>query len=214
MITKIYIGFEIPFGAETVHTVICKFANVAPHVPITASVETFMLIATDRFAAVLFPFKKPFSQKKTNIYITLAVIWVLPLEIYSIFIHMSEVITDQSGKNICAISVLKVFTSVRAYMTFAWIDFALITCLPFVTTIILYSAIITKLSRRTIPGHTLACYSMRRDRENRNVVKMLITVEAVFIFAWLPLWIGSIVRSIDSTPNICHSPSVFNGLFQ
>ena len=94
-------------------------------------------------------------------------------------------------------------------MTFAWIDFALITCLPFVTTIILYSAIITKLSRRTIPGHTLACYSMRRDRENRNVVKMLITVEAVFIFAWLPLWIGSIVCSIDSTPNICHSPFYF-----
>ena len=98
MITKIYIGFEIPFGAETVRTVICKFANVAPHVPITVSVETFMLIAIHRFAAVLFPFKKPFSQKKNNIYITLAVIWVLPLAIYSIFIHMSEVITDQSGK--------------------------------------------------------------------------------------------------------------------
>lgn len=84
--------------------------------------------------------------------------------------------------------------------------FFLLYALPLTVIASLYSVIMMKLWRRQAPGQELSSNQENKDKTNRKVLKMLVTVVIVFALSWLPLYVRMFVMFAESVRYICGLP--------
>ena len=164
---------------------LCKLVPFSSIVSSAVSIQSLVLIAVDRFGAVLFPLRSPLISSKLCSFFIFAT-WIVAMAVFSPELVVFKLVKYQ-GNRLCqtrwsesfgeSLSMANFFTAI--YIVFFYVPIALF--------VILYSVILVKLWAQKTPGEQLVNAEERRAKRNRSVLKMAIAIVSVFVICWLPL---------------------------
>ena len=143
------------------------------------SVQNLVLIAVDRFGAVVFPLRSPLIRSKLCPFFISAT-WIVAAAFISPHLFTYQLV-EYSGEILCEMRWTKAFgesSSVADYILAATILF---TYIPVMVLVLLYSIIIIKLKPQAHPGEQSANIQQQRNKRNRNVLHMSIAIVLVFV---------------------------------
>ncbi|XP_078369017.1 RYamide receptor-like [Oculina patagonica] len=184
LLTELYIGYWLIDG--TFGLALCKLAYFVQDVSTAVSIQSLVLIAVDRFGAVVFPFRPPVVSAKLCPFYILAT-WIVAMAIHSPYFFASKLVVSQ-GHLACQLQWNEAFgksSSLENYYLAMFLVFALI---PFALMTILYSIIIVKLRSQKLPGgeSVSAKEQKKRLKRDRSVLKMVLAIVMGFALCWAP----------------------------
>ena len=162
----------------------CKILHFSVALSVAASVLTLVVIALDRFFAVVYPFKHASVIRK--IWVVSTVIWVLSGLSMSPYLYYYKSLLLQDGNYHCSVSwepLAHSWEASRIYFSFLFIALYLI---PLLIIAFFYSVVSFKLWIRRIPGNPSAANLRHAELSKRRTIKMLIVIVIVFSLCWLP----------------------------
>ena len=202
--------FSIPLQLSYLHTncsfpisghlgqALCKLAPFIADVSIDVSSQNLILIAVDRFGAVVFPLRSPLIRSKLRPFFILAT-WMFAIVFISPDLLAFELVEYPEGAS-CVRRWKKVFGESLSFASILLAHNILFTYIPVLLLVILYSIIFIKLKTQVHPGEQSTNNQQQRDRRNRNVLQMSIAIVTVFVLCWLLYSINFfIIRYQDSS---------------
>ena len=178
-LVEMYEGFWFLSG-EQGHA-FCKVMLFIQYVSSLVSIENLILIAVDRFKAVVFPFRRPLISSKLCLFFILTT-WVAASALSSptIFGYKS---VEYTGKfQNCNLVWKRSFFGdnyLRA-MPFVLMTFS------FALIVILYSLILFKLKSQKTPGEQSVNAARQWEKRERNVLRMAVAIVTGFVVCWGP----------------------------
>ena len=163
---------------------LCKFVSFSGSVSTVVSTQNLILIAVDRFGAVVFPLRSPLIRSKLCPFFILAT-WIVAVAVNSPFFFANELV-ESPERNWCVTKWKKVFGDSSSYASFQLAYYILFIYIPVLLLAILYSIIFIKLKTQVHPGEQSTNNQQQRKRRNRNVLQMSIAIVVVFEICWLP----------------------------
>ena len=188
--------FWIPWTLSHLHTTslliggrlgqaFCKFVPFLTEVSLKVSIQNLVLIAVDRFGAVVFPLRLPLIRSKLCPFFILAT-WIVAVAVSWPYLFTEELV-ESPERNRCVTKWKKVFGESSSHASLLLAYTILFTYIPVLLLVILYSIIVIKLKTQVHPGEQSSNSQQQRDRRNRNVLQMSIAIVTVFVLCWLPL---------------------------
>ena len=176
---------------------LCKLLPFFSTVSITVSIQNLILIAVDRFGAVMFPLRSPLIRSKLCPFFILAT-WIVAVAVSSPHLFANELVESPEGAW-CVWRWKKAFGESSSYASFALAFYILFIYIPELLLVILYSIIVIKVKTQAHPGEQSANSQQQRDRKNRNVLQMSIAIVTVFGLCWLPFSINFLIILYQDT---------------
>ena len=201
--------FWIPWFLSSLHTnlfliggqlglALCKLVRFFSFVSCAVSIQNLILIAVDRFGAVVFPLRSPLIRSKLCPFFILAT-WLVAVAVSSPHLFANELV-ESSERTQCVTEWKKAFGESSSRASFVLAYYILFIYIPVLLLVILYSIIVIKLKTQAHPGEQSANSQQQRDRRNRNVLQMSIAIVTVFVLCWLLYSINFfIIRYQDSS---------------
>ena len=192
----LYPIFWIPWNLSRLHTnnsfliggqlgqALCKLVPFFSNVSIVMLTQNLILIAVDRFGAVVFPLRSPLIRSKLCPFFILAT-WIVAVAVNSPYLFAIEIVEYPEG-TWCVLEWKKAFEESSSYASFALASYILFIYIPVLLLVILYSIIVIKLKTQAHPGEQSTNNQQQRKRTNRNVLQMSIAIVTVFVLCWLP----------------------------
>jgi len=180
----------------------CKLVAFLPHVSVLVSIQSLVLIAVDRFGAVVVPLRSPLISSKLCPFFILAT-WIVAMALNSPYLFAMKHFEHAAGLE-CRIQWNKVFGETWSYENYLASFSVLFIFIPLALIAILYIIIFLKLKSQKIPGErpAEAEVEQRRQRE-RKVLKMSIAIVLGFAICWLPLIIFYLLFFASNTMMAC-----------
>ena len=165
---------------------ICKLVSFPIDVSSLVSIQSLVLIAVDRFGAVVFPLRSPLISSKLCAFFILAT-WIVAMAVFSPYLFAFN-LSEYAGGFRCQMQWKKAFGENSSFKNYFVAILVINIFIPFLLIAILYIIIFLKLKSRKIPGEQSANNEAehRRQRE-RNVLKMAIAIVLGFAICWLPV---------------------------
>ena len=161
----------------------CKAVPFLKYLSCVVSVETLVLIAVDRFGAVVFPLRRPFITSEVCPFLILAS-WISGvILLFPYFIAFQLV--EHEGDWTCVLRFTGHFLEEKHLQASSLVFFAL--SLAMIT--ILYCIILFKLKLEKIPGEQSVTAKQQRWKRDSKVLKMVIAIVSGFVLCWGPLTI-------------------------
>ena len=200
--------FWIPWKLSHLHTTsfliggqlgqaLCKLGPFFANVSFAVSIQNLILIAVDRFGAVVFPLRSPLIRSKLCPFFIL-VTWIVAVAVNSPDLFTNELVEYPEGTR-CVNEWEKVFGESSSLASFVLAYDILFIYIPVLLLVILYSIIVIKLKTQVHPGEQSANTQQQRDRRNRNVLQMSIAIVTVFVVCWLLYSINYLIISYQDT---------------
>ena len=200
--------FGIPFELSYLHTnsfpidgqlsqALCKLLPFFSNVSFVVSIQNLILIAVDRFGAVVFPLRSPLIRSKLCPFFILAT-WIVAVAVNSPDLFTYKFV-EYPERTRCAFEWEKVFGESSSVASFVLASYSLFIYIPVLLLVILYSIIVIKLKTQAHPGEQSANSQQQRDRRNRNVLQMSIAIVTVFVFCWFPYSINFLIILYQDT---------------
>ena len=194
--------FTIPRNMSQLHTTslliggplgqaFCKLVPFFGEVSIVVSIQNLILIAVDRFGAVVFLLRSPLIRSKRCPFFILTT-WIVAVAFNSANLFTYELVEDTEG-TWCVLEWKKAFGESSSFASFVLASYSLFIYVPVLLLLILYSIIVIKLKTQAHPGEQSANSQQQRDRRNRNVLQMSIAIVTVFVLCWLPYSINFLI---------------------
>ena len=172
-----------PFGQAA-----CKLSSFAADVSTLVSTQSLLLIAVDRFGAVVFPLRSPLISSKQCRYFIL-VIWIVAMAVHCPYLIALKVVEYPEGL-FCRWQWNDTFVESLSQQTYI-LGLILVTIyVPLVLISILYFVIALRIKSQKIPGEQSPNARERRLKKERNVLNMSVAIVLVFAVCWLPFSIG------------------------
>ena len=184
--------------------VLCKVTSFLVDLSGVVSIQSLVLIAVDRFGAVVFPLRSPLISSKLCPFFILAT-WIVGIAVNSpkLFVEKLAEYPDCSGL-LCERHWNKVFGESSSYENYVVSTLVVFIFIPSVLIAILYIIIYLKLKSQKIPGEQSANAGQQRQQRERNVLRMAIAIVLGFAVCWLPqaiIWCISIFAHNMQWPN-------------
>ena len=207
----LYPIFHFPWKVTNLHTdswlisgplghALCKLAPFLPDVSTVVSIQSLVLIAVDRFGAVVFPLRSPLISSKLCLFFILAT-WIIAMVVHSPYLVAFK-LAVYPGQLLCLGRWNEAFGesfSVKNYFLTLIVVFFYI---PIVMLTILYSIIVIMLKSKKRPGEQSTNAEQQRAKRNKNVLKMAIAIVSGFVLCWVPRSIAFLLFNFarDSLP--------------
>ena len=162
----------------------CKLSPFLGYLSSAVSVQSLILIAVDRFGAVVFPLRSPLIRSKLCPFFILAT-WIVAIGVSSPQLLANKLIDSPDGL-FCVYHWNEVFGEFSSYENYAVSMVVVFIFFPLVLIAILYIIIYLKLKSQKIPGEQSADAGQQRQQRERNVLKMAIAIMLGFAVCWLP----------------------------
>ena len=200
--------FFIPWNLSHLHTdfslidgklgqALCKLVPFFRDVSIAVSIQNLILIAVDRFGAVVFPLRSPLIRSKLCPFFILST-WIVAVAFNSPYLVTMKLVKYAEG-TWCLNEWEKAFGEFSSLASYRLAYYSLFIYIPVPLLVILYSIILIKLKTQAHPGEQPAKSQQQRDRRNRNVLQMSIAIVTVFVLSWLLYAINSLIISYQDT---------------
>ena len=183
---------------------LCKLLPFFGNVSVVVSTQNLILIAVDRFGAVVFPLRSPLIRSKLCPFFILAT-WVIAIVFFSPDLFTIELVEYLEGAW-CVRKWKRVFGESSSFASFLLPYNIVFTYIPVLLLVILYSII--KLKTQVHPGEPSTNNQQQRKRRNRNVFQMSIAIVTVFVLCCLPFSTSHLMIAYQ------HSSAHFSCSFQ
>ena len=151
---------------------LCKLTNYLPYVSNAVSVQSLVLIAVDRFGAVVYPLRSPLISSRLCPFFIL-VTWIVAMAIYSPYLFACKLVEYPEGL-VCLLLWKDAFGESSSYDNYFGPVIVVLIFIPFVVIAILYIIIYTKLKSQKNPGEHSANAEQQRQQREQNVLKMAV----------------------------------------
>ena len=170
---------------------LCKLVYILPLVSLVVSIQSLVLIAVDRFGAVVFPLRSTLISPKLCSFFILAT-WIFAMAAYSPSLFAVKLV-EYPGGLVCELSWKEVFVESSSFDHYTMSILMIFYLIPLVLIITLYIIIYIKLKSQKIPGEQSGSVRQQRQQRERNVLKMAIAIVLGFAVCGLPFFIGRFV---------------------
>ena len=176
---------------------LCKLSLFLLDVSAGVSIQSVVLIAVDRFGAVVFPLRSPLISSKLCPCFILAT-WIIAMAVLSPYLLAYKLAVYQ-GELRCLRQWNESFSPKKYFLVLFVVSFYV----PIAMLIILYSIIVIKLKLQKIPGEQSTNAEQQRAKRNRNVLKMAIAIVLGFALCWVPWSISMLLPYFDRDSLSC-----------
>ena len=205
----LYPIFLMPWKLSFLHTntfliggqlgqALCKLVPFIISVSFVVSSQNLILIAVDRFGAVVFPLRSPLIRSKLCPFFIIAT-WIVAAAVSSPDLFTYELVEYPEGTWCVENWKTEAFGESSSFASFSLAYYILFIYIPVLLLVILYSIIVIKLKTQAHPGEQSANSQQQRDRRNRNVLQMSIAIVTVFVFCCLPYSINFLITQYQDT---------------
>ena len=164
---------------------LCKLVPFFSSVSIYVSTQSLVLIAVDRFGAVVFPLRSPLiSLKMCRFFIPST--WIVAMILQTPDLFQRKLVQHDPRRLACAWELNETFERLLSIKNYRFGLYIVFFYFPFILISILYIIIILRLKSQKIPGEQSFSARERSARE-RNVLKMSVAIVLVFLICWIPL---------------------------
>ncbi|XP_078376792.1 QRFP-like peptide receptor [Oculina patagonica] len=163
---------------------LCKLVNFLPDVSSAVSIQSLVLIAVDRFGAVVFPLRSSLISSKLCPFFILTT-WIIAMAIFSLWLFAFKVV-EYPGGLMCARQWNEVFGESSSFENYLLAILVVFIYTPLVLIAIIYIIIYSKLKSQRIPGEQSVNAGEQRKKRERNVLKMAIAIVFCFAVCFLP----------------------------
>ena len=191
-LTEIFVGSWLISGH--LGLVLCKLVSFSTMVSFGVSIQSLILIAVDRFGAVVFPLRSPLISSKLCRFFILAT-WIIAIAVlcpylfaYKLVEYPKKLSCEQQWNE--AFGNSSSFVVQKYFLALSVIEI----CIPFALISVLYAIILIKLKKQKIPGAQSLSAEKQRAKRHRNVLKMAIAIVLGFAVCLGPFSVF-IVRS-------------------
>jgi len=170
--------------------VLCKLVDFLPSVSFSVSIQSLVLIAVDRFGAVVYPLRSPLISSKLRPFFILAT-WIVALAINSPYLFAVKLVEYPGGLR-CTLHWKEAFGESSSYQNYIVSWCVTLVFIPLLLIVTLYITTYVKLKSQKIPGEQSANAGQQRQQRERNVLKMSIAIVLGFAACMLPvaiLWL-------------------------
>ena len=164
---------------------LCKLIYFLADVSTAVSIQSLVLIAVDRFGAVVYPLRSPLIRSKLCPFFILAT-WIVAMAIHSPYLVAFKLV-DYQGRLACRLRWNEAFGESSSLVNYFTPLVVVLDFIPLVIIAILYIIIFLKLKSQNIPGEHSVNAGQQRQQRERNVLKMAIAIVVGFAVCWLPL---------------------------
>ena len=162
----------------------CKLSCFLTDVSRAVSIQSLVLIAADRFVAVIFPLRPSLiSSKQCRLFIP--VIWVVAMAVSCPQLFTWKVVEYAEGL-VCQRGLNDKFRESSWIKNYTLVGIIVFIYVPLVLIAILYFSIAVKLKSQKIPGEPSVNARKQRLKRERSVLKMSVAIVFVFAVCWLP----------------------------
>ena len=167
---------------------LCKLVYFLPSVSMVVSIQSLVLIAVDRFGAVVFSLRsQPISSKLCSFFILAT--WIIAMAVQSPYPFAFKLV-EYPGGLVCALRWKEVFGESSSFEHYVLPVLIIFYLIPLVSIAILYITVYIKLKSEKIPGEQSSNAGQQRQQRERNVLKMDIAIVLGFAVCLLPYSIG------------------------
>ena len=166
---------------------LCKLVTFISDVSLIVSIQSLVLIAVDRFGAVVYPLRSPLISSKLCPFIILAT-WIVAMAFQSPKLFAYKLLKYPEGL-LCEMRWNEAFGASSSIENYYMSILVIFFIIPLVLIAILYIIIYLKVKSQKIPGERLrsANFGQQRLQRKRNVLKMAFAIVLGFAVCWLPL---------------------------
>ena len=163
---------------------LCKLVSFLPDLSATVSIQSLVLIAVDRFGAVVFPLRSPLIPSKLCPFFILAT-WIVAIAVSATELFAFRLV-EYAGVLVCEPHWNEVFGESSSPKNYFMSYIVVFIFIPLVLIAILYIIIYLKLKSQKIPGEQSANAGQQRQQRERNVLKIATAIVLGFALCWLP----------------------------
>ena len=174
---------------------LCKLVPFFQDVSFSVSMQSVVLIAVDRFGAVVYPLRPSLISSKLCPFFILAT-WIVASVVFSPDLIALKLV-EHPGGYVCTMQWNDVFGESSSLQNYLVAMFVIFLYTPLVLITILYAIIYVKLKSQKIPGNGSFNAQRQHLRRERNVLKMTVSVVSGFAVCWLPLGITIFVSFFE-----------------
>ena len=182
-VTVLYVNSRWLIGGS-LGQALCKLVGFLPNASILVSIQSLVLIAVDRFGAVVFPLRSPLISSKLCRFFMLAT-WIIAMAVFSSCLFASKLV-EYPGGLMCELSWKEVFAESSSFENYLVSVLMIFILIPLVSIAILYITIYIKLKSQKTPGEQSANSGQKRQQRERNVLKLAIAIVLGFVVCFLP----------------------------
>ena len=165
--------------------VLCKLVGFLADVSFAVSIQSLVLIAVDRFGAVVYPLRSPLISSKLCPFFILAT-WIVAMAIHSLYLVAFKLVEYPEGLA-CIIQWNEAFGENSSFKNYYASLVVVFYFIPLLLIAILYIIILQKLKSQKIPGEQSISAGQQRQQRARNVLKMAMAIVLGFTVCWLPI---------------------------
>ena len=162
---------------------LCKLIVYVPAVSYGVSCQSLVLIAVDRFVAVVFPLRSPVISRKLFPFVITAT-WIIALAFYSPWLNSAKV-DELKKESVCF--AIKMSDQIKSWQIAVAITNYIIIIITIVLLVILYSIIVIKLKQQAHPGEQSNNAEKKRAIRNRKVLRMACAIVLAFSLCCVPM---------------------------
>ena len=188
-LTSLYVDYWLISGP--LGQALCKLVPFFQDISLSVSMQSMVLIAVDRFGAVVYPLRPPLISSKRCPFFILAT-WIVASALFSPDLLAFKLVEIPGGL-VCIMKWNEIFGESSSLQNYLVAMFAIFLYTPLVLIAILYIIIYVKLKSHKIPGNGSINTGRQRLRRERNVLKMAVAVVLGFAVCWLPFGVVILV---------------------
>ena len=176
---------------------LCKLLPFLADVSTGVSIQSLILIAVDRFGAVVFPLHSPLISSERCPFFILGT-WIIAMAVHSPYLVALKLAVIR-GQLACVWRWNEAFGESSSLANYIIALTVVLFYILIVLLIILYSIIVIKLKSQQTPGEQSANAERLRAKRNKNVLTMAIAIVLWFVLCWVPVTItGVLLMTRDS----------------
>ena len=191
-LAEFHVGSWIIGGA--LGQALCKLHIFLANVSGVVSIQSLVLIAVDRFRAVVVPLRSRLITRKLCPFFIIAT-WITAMAVLSPFLVANKVVKYRE-RLMCVSLWMEIFGG--TFENYALAVVVVFFYIPFVLVVVLYSIILMKLKMQAHPGEQSVSGEEQRTRRNRNVLKMAIAIVVVFFICLIPYFSNFVIARFSA----------------
>ena len=187
------------FLGGPVGQVLCKTIPFLTDISTAVSIQSLVLIAVERFIAVVFPMKaRNFTPRSRTI--SVIVTWLVAAILHSPHLYFFK-LTTRCDKLYCTKDWEPLLDHQMAEKIYYTTLPVILVIIPLSLVCILYTFIFLVLrKRKALANHLGEKANTRRRKQNRQIIRMCLCIVVVFAFCWLPLSVFILLYYYSSLP--------------
>ena len=192
-LAEFHVGSWIIGGA--LGQALCKLHIFLGNVSGVVSIQSLVLIAVDRFGAVVVPLRSRLITRKLCPFFIIAT-WITAMAVFSPLLVANKLVKYR--ERLMCVRLWMEFFGGSTFANYFLAVAVVFLCISFVLVVILYSIILMKLKMQAHPGEQSANAEEKRARRNRNVLKIATAIVVVFFIFWIPYFSSAVIVNFSS----------------